>query len=112
MLGYRPKDRHQTESFDFLCEVSGAELFVEVKGTQDDRARVSSTPKEVGHIQMHRNSALFIVHSIKVEGKRNPLASGAKELFVFPWSLEAGTLKPRGFVYSLSEEQRRAASTP
>jgi Domain of unknown function (DUF3883) len=44
-LGYKLTDRHKTESYDFLCEKSGAALYVEVKGTQDDGKSISLTPK-------------------------------------------------------------------
>ncbi len=100
-LGYKPKDTHKTKSYDFLCTVSGAELYVEVKGTQDNGNSVSLTPKEVEHAQSNKNSALFIVHSVKVKGKRSPIVSGGKELFKNPWDISTGTLKPRGYVYTL-----------
>ena len=100
-LGYKPKDKHKTESYDFLCDVSGSALFVEVKGTQDRGESVSLTPKEVDHALQYANSALFIVHSVKVAGKRRPKASGGKDFFLNPWDIRAGTLKPRGFVFAL-----------
>jgi hypothetical protein len=108
-LGYAPKDKSKTESFDFLCTVNGSELYVEVKGMQDNGQSVSLTPKEVDHARDHANSALFIVHSVKVEGKRKPVVSGGKEIFIHPWSIADGILKPRGFVFTLCEAQRRHA---
>lgn len=110
-LGYKPKDKHTRESYDFLCDVNGTELYVEVKGMQDNGESVSLTPKEVEHARNHFNSALFIVHSVRVEGKRKPVASHGQELFVHPWDLAAGTLKPRGFVYTLSESQMNRKSS-
>jgi hypothetical protein len=103
-MGYKPKDTHKTKSYDFLCNVSGTELFVEVKGTQDDGNSVSLSPKEVDHARTHANSALFIVHSVKVKGKRNPVVSGGEERFVNPWDISTGTLKERGFIYTLSKK--------
>lgn len=97
------EDTHKTKSYDFLCSVSGKELFVEVKGTQDDGNSVSLSPKEVEHALNHSNSALFIVHSVKVKGKRNPVVSGGKERFLNPWDISTGTLKERGFIYTLSK---------
>ena len=105
-LGYKPKDKHKTESYDFLCDVSGVPLHVEVKGTQDNGNSVSLTPKEVEHAQKHPDCALFIVHSVKVVGKRKPVVSRGEEVFLHPWDISAGTLKPRGFVFTLSEAQR------
>ena len=106
-LGYKPKDKHRTESYDFLCDVAGAELYVEVKGTQDDGNAVSLTPKEVEHAQKYKNSALFIVHSVKVSGKRKPVVSRGVEFFLHPWDISAGTLKPRGFVFTLGKSRRK-----
>jgi hypothetical protein len=100
-LGYEPQDMHKTKSYDFCCNVSGTELYVEVKGTQDDGNSVCLTPKEVEHAQKHQNSALFIVHSVKVEGKRKPVVSGGKDVFLHPWDISTGTLKPHGYVYTL-----------
>lgn len=104
-LGYKPADKHRTESYDFLCDVAGEQLYVEVKGTQASGSSVSLTPKEVEHARKHKNSALFIVHSVTVKGKKNPKVSGGKELFLCPWDILAGTLKPRAFVFTLSKRQ-------
>jgi len=101
LLGHKPEDKHKTESYDFLCN----DVYVEVKGTQDDGNSVSLTPKEVRHAQEHKNSALFIVHSVKVKGKRNPVVSGGKEIFLHLWDISTGTLKPRGYVFTLGKAQ-------
>ena len=105
LLGHKPKDTHKTKPYDFLCNVSGTELYVEVKGTQDNGNSVSLTPKEVEHAQKHKNSALFIVHSVKVEGKRTPVVSGGKEVFLRPWDISTGTLKPHGYIYTLKTQK-------
>jgi hypothetical protein len=34
-LGYKPPDIHTTKPYDYLCNVRGADLYVEVKGTQE-----------------------------------------------------------------------------
>ncbi len=104
-LGYKPEDTHKTKSYDFVCNISGTDLYVEVKGTQDNGNSVSLTPKEVEHAQEHKNSALFIVHSVKVKGKKDPVVSGGKELFRNPWDIATGTLKPRGYVYTLERQE-------
>lgn len=100
LLGQKPTDTHKTKSYDFLCDLSGADLYVEVKGTQDNGDSIALTPKEVEHAQKHKNSALFIVHSVKVEGDINPIVSGGKEVFIHPWDISIGTLKPRGYVFT------------
>jgi len=104
-LGYKPKDKHRTESYDFLCNADGDDLYVEVKGMQDNGSSISLTPKEVKHAQAHRNSALLIVHSVKVKGKRSPVVSGGKEIFLHPWDISTGTLKPRGYILTLNKPQ-------
>jgi hypothetical protein len=42
--GYDPHDTHKTEPYDFLCNASGSELYVVVKGTQVNGDSVSLTP--------------------------------------------------------------------
>jgi len=102
-LGYNPIDTHKNKPYDFLCNVAGADLYVEVKGTQDDGRSVSLSPNEVEHAQKHRQVALFIVHSVKVKGKKHPVVSGGKERLVHPWDMAKGVLKPRGFIFTLRE---------
>lgn len=100
-LGYKPQDKHTTKPYDFLCEINGSDLFVEVKGTQDSGRSVSLTPNEAEHAKKHKNSALFIVHSVKVKSKRRPVVSGGQELLLRPWDISKGILKPRGYVITL-----------
>jgi hypothetical protein len=100
-LKYSPRDTHKNRPYDFVCDVNGIDLFVEVKGMQADGRAVSLTPREVAHAQDHKNSALFIIHSVIVKGKRKPIVSGGKMIFLHPWDIAAGTLKPRGFVFTL-----------
>jgi hypothetical protein len=61
----------------------------------------------VEHARNYNNSALFIVHSVKVNGKRNPVVSHGEEIFLHPWHITEGSLKPRGFVYTLSSQQKK-----
>ena len=101
-LHYNPQDRHRTKPYDFLCFARGAELYVEVKGTQENGKAISLTPNEADHALRHKHSALFIVHSVKVKGKRNPVVSGGNDHFIDPWDISRdGTLKPRGYVFTL-----------
>ncbi|XWK70936.1 DUF3883 domain-containing protein [Tunturiibacter gelidiferens] len=64
--------------------MDGTEVFVEVKGMQDSGKAISLTPREVKHAQDNKNSALFIVHSVIVRGKRKPVISGGKMRFLHP----------------------------
>jgi Domain of unknown function (DUF3883) len=75
-LQYAPVDTHKNKPYHFLCEIDGTKVFVEVKGMQDAGKAISLTPREVTHAQKNRNSALFIVHSVTVKGKRKPIVSG------------------------------------
>jgi len=102
-LGYRPVDTHKNKPYDFLCNVAGEDLYVEVKGTQEDGWSVSLTPNEVEHARKYKNRALFIVHSVKVKGKIQPVVSGGEERLVHPWDIAKGALKPRGYVFTLTE---------
>lgn len=109
-LGLNPRDRHKTESYDFLCTSEGADLFVEVKGTQADGTCVFLTPNEVAHAKAHPNSALFIVYHVQVEGKRNPAVKRGKEHFIPQWNINAGKLEPRGYVFSVPQNEPRQRS--
>jgi len=100
-LRYFPKDTHKNKPYDFVCKINGAEVFVEVKGMQDSGRAISLTPREVEHAQAHINSALFIVHSVIVKGKRKPVVSGGQAVFRYPWDISTGVLKPRGYVLTL-----------
>lgn len=103
-LKYAPRDTHKNKPYDFICTIDKAEVFVEVKGMQDDGRTISLTPREVEHAQKNPNFALIIVHSVKVQGKRKPVVSGGELLFIHPWDIRQGVLKPRGFVLTLPEE--------
>jgi hypothetical protein len=100
-LKYPYRDTHKNKPYDFVCTINGAEVFVEVKGMQDNGKAISLTPREVEHAQKHRNFALVIVHSVKVKGKRKPIISGGELVFLHPWDIRDGKLKPRGYVLML-----------
>lgn len=92
-------DCHKTKLYDFECLVAGRKLYVEVKVMQDGGLSVSLTPREVEHAQTNQNSAL-IIYGVKVKGKRSPKVSGGAMVFLNPWDIASGVLKPRGFVFS------------
>lgn len=102
-LGYEPRDTHKNKPYDFICVIDGAEVFVEVKGMQDDGRAISLTPREVEYAQNNRNFVLIIVHSIVVTGMRNPKVSDGELVFIHPWDIRKGKLKPRGFVHTLGK---------
>jgi hypothetical protein len=100
-LGLNPIDVHKNKPYDFLCKTGDADLYVEVKGTQDNGKSISLTPNEVKHARQHKNSALFIIYSVKVKGRRNPKISHGHEIFLPQWDISKGTLEPRGYVFNL-----------
>ncbi len=102
-LGLAPVDTHTTKPYDFLCNAGGSDLYVEVKGTQEDGRCISLTPNEVKHAKGYKNSALFVVYNVKVQGKRKPTVSGGQELFLNLWDINAGKLEPRGYSFTLPE---------
>jgi hypothetical protein len=102
-LRYPYRDTHKNKPYDFICLVDGAEVYVEVKGMQDNGKAISLTPREVEHAQKNRNFALIIVHSVKVKGERKPVVSGGELVFLHPWDIRKGTLEPRGFVYTFAD---------
>ncbi len=101
--GFAPKDTHTTKPYDFVCRKGGAELFVEVKGTRAAGKAVLLTPAEVKHAKKHKNSALFIIHSVKVSGKKKPVVSGGEQRFLHPWDISAGILRPQSYVFTLQK---------
>jgi hypothetical protein len=110
-LGLSPVDKHKTKPYDFLCTADGADLYVEVKGTQEDGRCISLTPNEVEHAKENKNSALFIVYGVDVKGKKAPKVSGGKELFVRQWDINSGQLEPRGYSFTLPESVFEAKKT-
>lgn len=97
----KPKDKHKTESYDFLCSSRGKDLFVEVKGTQSDGTCISLTPNEVAHAKKYPNSALFIVYGVTVKDGSRPIVTGGNELFLMPWDINTGKLEPRGYAFTV-----------
>lgn len=91
------KDTHKNKPYDFVCD---EKLYVEVKGTQTNGNSVSLSPNEVAHAQKQKNSALLIVHSVKVKGKRSPIVSGGLQILLNPWDISTGVLKPSGYVFT------------
>jgi hypothetical protein len=105
LFGATPENKSKTKPYDFLCKVTDSELYVEVKGTQETAGKIIGlTPNEVDHATQHRNSALFIVYAVKVEvnNKKPPVVSEGRERFVNPWDISKGTLKPRGYVFTVT----------
>ncbi|MGH9439017.1 MAG: DUF3883 domain-containing protein [Terriglobia bacterium] len=104
-LGYELEDTHKNKPYDFLGNKSGKNLYIEVKGMQSNGTEIALTPNEVRHAENHENSALFIVHSVVVQGEENPVVSGGEELLINPWDISKGTLRPRGYIFIRDDTQ-------
>ncbi|MGH2638147.1 MAG: DUF3883 domain-containing protein [Rhabdochlamydiaceae bacterium] len=104
-LGYELEDTHKNKPYDFLGNKSENSLYIEVKGMQSNGTEITLTPNEVRHAENHENSALFIVHSVVVQGEKNPVISGGEELFINPWDISKGTLRPRGYIFIRDDTQ-------
>jgi Domain of unknown function (DUF3883) len=70
--------RPQGAPYDLECTEPNREpLFVEVKGSRGPARSVLLTPNEVDHARSHHpNTALAVVHGIKIDGTTNAICSG------------------------------------
>jgi hypothetical protein len=82
--------------FDIECTSSKKKIYVEVKGTQTSGDEVILTEGEKNHLgkNVHR-SELFVLHHIRVTGKRHPRASGGQcRIVKAARLLKAGVFRP------------------
>jgi len=87
--------------FDFHCTRSGAEIWVEVKGTTSTGSSVVLTRNEVKHHRsVHPRSSLIIVHSIRLSGKNKTVADEGTLHEILPWKIRDLDLDPIGFDYT------------
>lgn len=97
--GFEVEDVSARRPYDLLCRRESEELHVEVKGTMTDGETIVLTNNEVKHACDSNNScALFILHSIKLNGKK---ASGGKKRVLLPWRIEQAHLTPVSYTYRL-----------
>jgi len=103
--GFTVKDVHRTQSYDFDCISASETLCVEVKGTRSLGEMVSLTPNEVEFARVHpSNTALYVVHSIEVRGRKKPKARGGELLPINPWNPDQHDLRPMAYVCKLCLE--------
>ena len=102
-------DVHSSHSFDLKCLRTGCEKHVEVKGTTSSGEEVILTPNEVDHARGWPDMALFVLANISVEytGDGGVEAAGGSPIVLDPWSIDAGTLRPVGYRYSIPHRQQR-----
>lgn len=71
------EDKSKTCSYDFSYTVQGKQRFIEVKGSQLKNPAIILTRNEVEFARENqRQMELCVVHSINVDGKDDPKASG------------------------------------
>lgn len=89
-------DVHLSNPFDLRCERADGVLFVEVKATTTTGDAVFLTNGEVEFARANKGRmALFLVHSILVQGTGEDLrVSGGETVVLSPWDVDAGILVP------------------
>lgn len=101
--GWTVEDRSASESYDFLANRDGANLFVEVKGTTGDGSLIQLTRLELEFALAHRAAmALAVVWGIRVaqiDGKVD--ASGGVLAVRHPWAPTLGSLRPISYTCQL-----------
>lgn len=100
-LGWTVTDVSTTPSHDLVATKDGAEKHIEVKGTKSLGQEVLLTPNEVAHARTYDDVALYVAHSIELEGNdENTSASGGVPLIYDPWIIDDGGLEPIGYAYT------------
>ena len=99
--GYKVTDTSANHPYDLVATRGSERLFVEVKGTQSAGESVFVTRNEVDHARRHaRDSVLFVVHGIKVEGQGEEVqAHGGEVVVEFPWDPADHDLSPVQYEY-------------
>jgi hypothetical protein len=100
--GWIVEDVHKTRSYDLIIQRNGEEVHVEVKGTTGLGQKILLPKNEVAHARrQHPNTALFVVHGIKLDGGNPPIATGGTVWLLCPWDVDQGQLEPLAYSYVL-----------
>ena len=103
-LGYEVQDRYQSNPYDLLCTKGTETLFVEVKGTTSRGDQILLTPNEVVFARRNRGSmAMFVLRDVVASESADGAAKadGGEHVVIRPWDVDAGSLVPVGFTWSL-----------
>jgi hypothetical protein len=100
--GYVVKDVHKTKSYDFECSFKQQLTYVEIKGTRSEGESIALTSNELEFARANSNTALCVVHSIKVTGGETPKASGGNLQMYNNWSPDQHRLRPIAYTCRLS----------
>lgn len=88
--------------YDLRCRKGMRLKYVEVKGTTTKGESIRLTKNEVGFARGNRKRmALYVRHSVRVKGRKNPTAFGGKARRLDPWDIYEGKLQATEFEYVL-----------
>ena len=99
-LGYKVTDTSANNPFDFLAELDGAAIKVEVKGTTS--SEVDSVLMTSNEVDLHTNemgsTALAIVSGITLSRRGSkPSCSAGKLEYHYPWDISEWTVTPKAY---------------
>jgi hypothetical protein len=103
-LGYEVNNESKRNPYDLIAKHGTTRLYVEVKGTTTSGEQIILTRNEVDHARDNPSEmVLFVLHSIIVsKGLDGELeATGGVATVIRPWRIDAGTLQPISFTYTL-----------
>ena len=88
--------------FDLLCCKRTRQKYVEVKGTATKGEAIRLTRNEVRFAKRNgKRMALYILHSVRVKGRKTPTAFGGEARRLDPWDISKGKLRVADFDYTL-----------
>lgn len=100
--GWYVDDVGDRESYDLRCRKQDKELHVEVKGTSGEPDTVNLTANEVAHArEWYPNTALFVLHDIKVEDRDGAEVSGGETVILHPWRINENDLEATQYRYNV-----------
>jgi hypothetical protein len=103
-LQWSVKDVSKTRPYDFLCTKDGEEIHVEVKGTSSEGKAILISPNEAAEALAGRTAILYVLANVKLafDNEGEIIASGGDQIVLKPWKMNAASLKPLGFEYTLT----------
>lgn len=99
--GWNVEDVSDSRSYDIECTRGAEVLHVEVKGTTSRGLSILLTANEVAHARDFPHTALFVLHSIRVSGGDEPLATGGRPHVLNPWELDDERLEALAYKYTV-----------
>jgi len=99
--GWEVADHSATKPYDLLATKENQQLFIEVKGTQNDGSEIFLTSNEVKWaIEHHPQTALAVVTNIQVVDKKDNIRAKKGTLrLIQPWKPNDSALEPLAYKY-------------